>query len=136
MCRSRSSWSGNDVGEAGVEAAHELHQEQSGGGEQVGEGLVRVGEDARVLGLEGVDHHLHDGLRREDQRRLLLRDVGEDVLGLRVVEVVGERLLLVQELLDGLVEDGLVEQARDLRDGAVLLGDLLAVAQEAELVLR
>ncbi len=40
MCRSRSSWSGIDVGEARVEPADEFHQEQPGGREQVGEGLV------------------------------------------------------------------------------------------------
>ena len=55
-------------------------------------------------------------------------------LGLRVVEVVGKRFLLVQELLDGLVEDGLIKEARDCRDGSVLLGDLLPVTEEAELV--
>ena len=57
---------------------------------EVGEGVVRVVEAARVLLLEEV-HHLHDHVSGcEYLVGLLRRHVVEDILVLAVVEVVGE----------------------------------------------
>ncbi len=59
----------------------------------------------------------------------------EDVFAERGVEVIGEFFLLVQELLDRLVEDCLVEQARHSRDlSGGLIADVATVAELAEVV--
>ncbi|MFC5041903.1 hypothetical protein [Ornithinimicrobium kibberense] len=51
-----------DFCQAGVESPDQLHEEQPGRGEQIGEGLGRVAEDAGILGFKDVDHPLDDGL--------------------------------------------------------------------------
>ena len=101
---------------------------------QVGESLRRVVEAAGVLLLQQVDHLPHHPLRREDLVGLLRRNIVEDILLHRRVEVVGEPTPQRHELAHGIVEHHLIEEmtlAVHLLAG--LIDVVAAVAQQVEL---
>ena len=86
----------------------------------------------RIL-LQQIHHLLHHPFGSENLVGLLWRDVVEDVLFLRLVEIVGQCFSFLTEELYGVIKHHLVEQVTIEMFLFPVLGVVASVAKETEL---
>src|SRR5699024_4501705 len=77
---------------------------------KIRKGLIRVGKNSWIIGLQIINHVLNDRLGRVNLVGLLRWNVVECVLVIVFVKVVTQLFFQLQELLNGIVEDHFIKK--------------------------